>query len=119
MGDSDISLGNDDPSSLFILKTKVLVDALKCKKVLPCENARGILPVPYPVHGISWAGQGVLLSWSWLRGWQWGSRVPCPGPGWGGGGRDRAVGYPVLLLARGRADRVGVPCPGPGFSPGK
>ena len=46
------------------------------KKVLLCENARGIPPVPYPVEGSKW----VPLSWSWPGVPQSSPRAEVPSP---------------------------------------
>ena len=58
---------------------------MKNRKVLLRENARGVLPMPYPVRGVSCQEQGAE---GYLcpagEGWE-GRRYSCPGP-WGGEG---------------------------------
>ena len=106
----------DIRASFFPVRLRVSQSAFKFtnivktevnKKVLMLENARGVLPTPYSVHGIScprvrrvlfpspsWGarvrmGCGSTLSWFWLGvGWGWGGvgigqGVPCHSPGWG------------------------------------
>ena len=73
--------------------TKIVKNSLKKENLR--DNARGILPVPYPVHGMFWLG-----GWGGRRAGQ-GQGGSYPGPGWGnrvgqGGGTLARVPLPLL-----------------------